>query len=330
MWKWGAGIIVGIGMLWSGLWYYAQNQVDEAAVNFIFQEHKAGRDWSCDELNRTGFPFSLFRSCSGSKLSSQAGEDLSLAKLQGIWTVFNPNSVLTEATAPLEFHLGTLRGSASWGHAETRFGGVITQNIRFDTAITALSGVIDAPEGSQALQVEQFNLSLTPGTLKDKDNVLPVDLVLTGVKNPMLAQVFGTQDAVSLKLAGSMDHLDRSQAATLQQVLEQWRQKSGQIEITHFELHAGEFNLNATGTLSLDDQHRLAGTLNAEVSGANGVLTSFGLSPKSSMVGKLISGILSGKVENGKFKGAAVPLRFKDGQVLLGSIPLPLKLEPVY
>jgi len=322
--------MVGAVALWSGLWFYAQKQVDAAVETFQLQEHKVGRDWNCAELNRTGFLVSLLRSCAGMQLSTAAGDVLKLVKLQGNWTALQPNSVLAEVTAPLEFHFGALSGGASWAHAESRLGGIITQNLRANTAITLFSGLINTPQGSQSLQIEQFGLSLMPGVLKDNDNVLPINLILAGVKNPIVAQIFGTQDAVSLTLAATVDHLDMSKAASFPQVLDKWRQKSGEIKITRFELLAGELNVSATGTLGLDGQHRLAGTLNAEVSGASGVLTGLGLSPKSSLIGKLISGILSGKIENGKLKGAAVPLRFKDGQVLLGTIPLPFKVEPVY
>ncbi len=330
MWKWLSGSIVCVAALWIGLWFYAQNQVDAAAANFQLREHKVVRDWSCAELNRTGFLVSLLRFCAGVQLSTGAGDALKLAKLQGSWTTLQPNSVLAEVTAPLEFHFGALSGAASWANAESRLGGIITQNLRSDTAITMFSGLINTPQGSQSLQIEQFGLSLMPGVLKENDNVLQIDLTLAGVKNPIVTQIFGTQDSVSLKLAATVDHLDMSKATTLPQVLDRWRQKSGEIKITRLELLAGELNASATGTLGLDGQHRLAGTLDAEVSGANGVLTGLGLSPKSSLIGKLISGVLSGKIENGKLKGAAVPLRFKDGQVLLGTIPLPFKLEPVY
>ncbi len=330
MLRWGFGSIVGVALLWTGLWFYAQSQVDGAAVNFQVQEHKVGRDWSCAEAHRTGFVFSLFRACSVAKLSTPAGDDLKLAKLKGTWTALEPNSVSAEVTAPLEFHFGTLHGEASWATAGTRLGGIISQNLRSYTTIAALSGVIATPQGSQSLQVEQFSLALTPETLKETDNVLPIELILAGVKNLMLAQIFGTKDAVSLKLTGTVNHLDMSKVAAWQQALDQWRKKSGEIKITRFELLAGELSVNATGTLHLDDQNRLAGSLDAEVSGANGILTGLGLAPKTSLIGRLISGVLSGQIENGKFKGTSVPLRFKDGQVLLGTIPLPFKLEPFY
>lgn len=330
MWKWVTGSFVCVAALWIGLWFYAQKQVDAAAETFQLQEHRVGRDWSCAEPNRTGFLVYLLRSCAGAQLSTAAGDALKLAKLQGSWTALQPNSVLAEVTAPLEFHIGALSGTISWANADSRLGGIINQNLRSDTAITMFSGLINTPQGSQSLQIEQFGLSLKPGVLKENDNVLPIDLTLDGVKNPIVAQIFGTQEAVSLKVTATVDHLDMSKAGTLPQVFDRWRQKSGEIKITRFELLAGELTVRATGTLGLDSQHRLAGTLDAEVSGANGVLTGLGLSPKSSLIGKLISGVLSGKIENGKLKGAAVPLRFKDGQVLLGTIPLPFKVEPVY
>ena len=107
--------------------------------------------------------------------------------------------------------------------------------------------------------------------------------------------------------------------------MERWRQAGGVIQIEELHLVATDLNIMAAGTLALDDQHRLSGTLDLNITGGQDLLSHYGYMPKGGLVGSLLGGLLKGTG-----RGIALPLRFADGRVWLGPLKLPLQLVALY
>lgn len=330
-WKIGFGVFLLVpALIWAVLWFVAQRKIDAELAKVVVRANAAGHVLECPVKADSGFPFALAKVCDAPSLKTGTVISAKAAQVSGRWSVFSPDSTTVAVQAPFDAQAMGASVHGEWANAETQFGGLLSKSLATTFTVSKANVTLQAAAANYALQFDRFLVSAKPGVLQPTNNKLPVEMALLGLKNAEFAKLLGTTEPIDLKFNGIVDHLDLVQGKTLPLVLERWREQSGLFTIDTVSLEAGVLKLQAHGSLSLDVQHRVQGTLDAEVSGADGLLSNFGVGPKSGILGGMLSGMLKGKTENGVTKGAQIPLRFAEGKVFLGPIPLPVVLVPLY
>jgi hypothetical protein len=164
----------------------------------------------------------------------------------------------------------------------------------------------------------EFHARVDPESVR-ANPVLDFAVSLTAASAPIVGVLAGPADAsVSAKLRGVSDLRPKP----LSDRLKELQTAGARLEITRARLaRAGAVSV-ASGDLSLSAAGRLDGLLTVIISG----LENLGLGLGGAEIGLALLGKpteLEGK------RATALPLRFKDGAVFLGAVPLG-KLPPLY
>ena len=199
-----------------------------------------------------------------------------------------------------------------------------------DFVMTGASGKIIAAKAAQAVAgldrlaqpgagAHDFNLTLDVETAR-----IPALEAFTQVNEPAALHVGGVLTKFPLPGRGS-----------LVDWLENWRQADGLLALGKATLSNGTTQIEASGPLGFDGEHRLTGKLALKLRGADAVLARFGVSGSLLNPGNLL-GSLFGKVKkpapdgDSGAGGIRLPLTLQGGKVLVGPLPLPFVLQPLY
>lgn len=110
--------------------------------------------------------------------------------------------------------------------------------------------------------------------------------------------------------------------------LRQWRESGGDLELQHFKLVWGDVDVEAEGTLALDEEMRPIGALTAKVRGheqlIDAAVAAGQMRAGDAKTAKSVLNILA-KAGGGVL---SVPLTLQDGRVFLGPVPL-ARLAPL-
>ena len=110
--------------------------------------------------------------------------------------------------------------------------------------------------------------------------------------------------------------------------LKGWVASGGTMDITGFKADWGNLNLEAAGTLTLDDSNRPLGAFEARFKGIQGVLDALDLLGESDTSRHLARSALEAAESGRKGEWIKVPFTLQNGFFYLGSIPL-TTLSPV-
>ena len=298
------GLIIVLCIAVSAWWMVATRIVDDRFSQWISNEAIAGRQWSCANRSMAGFPFRIELRCDGLALVTTQGQpkSLSIGGFLAIAQMYQPSLVIVETSGPLAVTFVNGQSfSAQWTsmrsslHFETpsRADRVawVAEGLSFEGGAPSLSGRLGHTEFHlRKIPVEtgegmdlEIAFSASGATLRDLPPPASADLHFIVKKGKILAD--------KPSLAG----------------LEEWRVAAGEIAIDQWDMKRGEQTFNLTGTLSIDDTHRLAGKVDFAASGLGDLMKQFNLAPGGMSLG------------NGSIK---LPLQFSKGRVLLG----PLKI----
>ena len=114
--------------------------------------------------------------------------------------------------------------------------------------------------------------------------------------------------------------------------MEHWRELGGSVALSDLKISRGRASVTASGTLGLDDQHRLRGKLDASFVGLETILKRYGISGDVAALGSLIGAFFGGgKSARPVAPGAlALPISFANGRLGIGPITTAVKLAPLY
>ena len=298
------GLIVVLFIGVSVWWTIATRIVDDRFSRWITNEAIAGRQWSCANRSMAGYPFRIELRCDGLALVATQGhtKSLSIGGFLAIAQIYQTSLVIVETNGPLAVTFVNGQSfSAQWTlmrsslHFETpsRADRVawVAEGLRFEGGPPALSGKLGHTEFHlRKIPVEtgeatdlEVAFSAADGMLGNLPPPASADLHFIVKKGKILAD--------KPSLSG----------------LEDWRLAGGEMAIDQWDMKRGEQTFNLTGTLSMDETHRLAGKVDFAASGLGDLMKQFNLAPGGMSLG------------NGSIK---LPLQFSKGRVLLG----PLKL----
>jgi hypothetical protein len=348
------GALAGLAILWTGLWFYGAGKADAAITGWRERESRVGRTYACGSQTVGGFPFQIKVSCTQPRielsrenppLAVQAGDLLVFAQ------VFEPTRLAAYLVGPLTVGEAGQdpRYRANWTSAEVSARGTprAPEQVSFAVEHATVERVADG-DAKPAFTAEHADIDsrIIDGSAA-REPVIGITLHLAAAAAPQLHPITAEPiDAdVSAVLRGLADFAPKPWLVRLKELQE----RGGSIEITKARAQQGDTIAVSTGTLALTPRGTLEGQLEVTVVGLERILKALDLdrimaegrigASLNSLdniipgLGRLARrnaapGIMAGLGMIGQKttlegrSAVAFPLRFADGAVSLGPIPV--------
>jgi hypothetical protein len=347
-------LVVALAILWTGLWFYAAAAAETAIAGWRAREARAGRIHDCGTQAIGGFPFRIEVRCTGPSVELKgSGTPLVLkaADLLVAVQVYQPTLMIGEFSGPMTIAEGGQQPAyvANWtlGRSSVRGTPRAPERVSLvvDNPVVERSGQSGGAPVFKARQVELHG-RIAGGSIR-KDPVIEFALRAAGAVAPELhpALAAGTDADIVGTLRGLADFSPKPWAVRFKEM----QARDGRIEIANARLRHGEIIAVSSGTLGLTERGGLQGQMQMTVVNLELLLKEFGIEQMMSR-GKVSAtidsldrlvpglgaiarkragpGIVAGlgaigqrTVLEGK-PAVSVPLRFVDGRIMLGPIPV--------
>lgn len=340
---------------WSGFWFYAASRAEQAIAGWKAREAKVGRVYSCAQEALGGFPFRIEVRCDRAHAELTGFSPQFDVKTTGILVaaqIYQPTLLISEFTGPMTF---ADRGQAPSFTANWKLGQTSVRGT--PNAPERVSIVVDAPTldrvsggGNEPwLRADRIELHgrMLEGSARDRP---VIEIVLRTAQasvpglHPLAAAPMDSDiDAV---LRGLKDFSPKSWPARFREI----QANGGSIDIPQARIQQGDTIAVGSGNLTINANGHLDGQVRLTVAGIEPFLNALGadrIAAANPNVDRLAgtldrlmpglgglarqragSGIAAGlnfigeqTILEGK-KAVALPLRFNDGAVFLGPIPL--------
>jgi hypothetical protein len=351
-----------LALAWSGFWYYAAHRAGATIAAWRERELAAGRSYDCAQQDIGGFPFRIEVSCGAAVAdfkSRPAPLRLTAPRISATAQIYDPQLIIGEVASPVEILApGQPVGiAASFDRGMASLRGRPSAPQSLDAITDGLVATDRRGHDTTLLRLEhaEFHTRLAAGTVDDHP-VLDVALSLQQARTPQIALF--AQNGTDVDVIGVLRGLDDLRPKPWPEPLRQLQAAGGSIEITRARAQQGDVIATAAGTLRLTPAGRLDGELALTVAGLEQLLPALGLdrllaqtapgAPQNkinqglSALDRLVPGLgdvarqqlqspdtrvamlslLGQPTQLEGRRAIAVPLRFRDGAVLLGSIPV--------
>ncbi len=326
-------IVVLLACAWSGLWVWASRVADGEIAAWIGREAAVGRVYGCASRTIGGYPFRIELRCTeptvelrgqGTPVSIKAREILAVAQ------VYQPALVIAEVAGPMTVAdaSGALALTADWTLLQASVRGLPATPERislvFDGARLRRTGDADADALVRADHIE-FHVRQNAASRAE----VPAFDIVSRLVNAVVPSVPGFSARpfnaeASAVLRGLRDLVPKPVAMRLRE----WQAAGGRLEIAQARMQQGEALATAKGDVGLSANGRLDGTLTLALVGFEDLARLVGLpniqlrGDQGGLIGRLSSILGGGETEIDGRKAMAIPLRFNDGAVSFGPIPL--------
>lgn len=333
-------IIVSFALLYSAAWFGLAKGGAYYADRWMVQQAQRGRVWACPSREISGFPLGLYLSCVDPQLTvtSEAGSSVYAAKgLRANIEFTSPLDADVILYAPVTAKLKggelvTLGAASLTGKAQMHVAGMelALRSLRLtadtpDVTMSAPAGKALAAKATRAVA----SLERRGAAGNDFDVALDVD----GARIPELEAFTQVAAPAALHIGGILSNLALPGSGDIAERLEQWRKADGLLNLAPSTVSNGTTQVEISGPLGLDAEHRAAGKLALKLQGANALLQRFGVPANMLNVGNLLGGLL-GKPKKPEPEPEAgsirLPLTLQGGKVQVGPLALPLVLQPLY
>ncbi len=340
---------------WTGIWKYAADKAQVTIDGWRAREAKAGRVYDCSSQSVGGYPFRIEVNCDKASAlfrSNQPPVELKTNGLIVLAQVYQPGLLISEFHGPLTIgEPGKLPDViADWKVAQSSVRGTPASPER-------ASLVFDGPAVDRMKDGDRQNLlrakhieihgRMAEGSAANKP-VIEVALQLDQASAPTLHPA-ATQpiDAnITALLRGLNDFSPKPWSVRFREI----QAAGGRIDVTKARVQQGDILAIGEGSLSLNENGRLEGQLRVTMAGLDQFLTAIGAQQRvqsSPNMDKLVGALdrlapgLGGVARQqaganislginllgeqttleGK-KAVTLPLRFTDGAVFLGPVPI--------
>jgi hypothetical protein len=349
-----SAVLVVLAALWTAGWFAIAARAPDAVADWRAREASAGRIYNCGTQSIGGFPFRIEVRCSDPSVElTGTVPPLALKAADALvaWQVYQPALVIGELAGPLE--LGERGKPASfqahWRLAQASMRVSFTGLER--VSIVSESPAVDRIEGggnSAWIKADRLELHGRSAADSPADNPA-IDLVLRLIAasapglHPLLAE------PLDADITGVLHGVPDVAPKPWPVLFKEWQARGGSLEISKARVQQGNVIAVGAGTLSLTSRGGLSGQMQVAIVELARVLQALGVDRMVSQgdIGSAIDaldrmlpglgaiarqnagpGIVAGLGavgQNTTLEGkpaVTVPLRFDDGEVLLGPFRL--------
>lgn len=340
---------------WTGFWKFAAGKAQQTIEDWRAREAKAGRDYACGSETIGGFPFRIEVNCNQASAvirSNQPPIELKADNLVVVAQVYQPGLLISEYHGPLT--IGEPGKSpdivANWTLAQSSVRGTPAAPERVSLVFD--SATIDRKSGDvrqNLLHAAHLEIHgrMAEGSAASRPVIevaLQVDRAIAPSLHPALAQPINA--SVTAMLRGLKDFAPKPWPVRFREI----QAADGSIDIKQARVQQGDIIAVGSGTLSLNAEGRLEGQLRVTMTGLEQFLATIGAQQRvqaSPNMDKLVGALdrlapglgdvarqqaganlslgisLLGEQTTLEGKRAVtLPLRFNDGSVFLGPIPI--------
>jgi hypothetical protein len=331
--------LVLIALAWTVFWYVAANRADATVTAWLEQEAARGRIYGCASRHSGGYPFRIEMRCTEPSLELANAEPVRVVKakeLRGVAQVYEPGLIIAEITGPLAVSEAgqSVVWRGDWRLAQASLRGVSGTPERLSVVVE--DGRVDRADGSGAEASAtwatanhlEFHLRRGSAAASDKP-VIEFAAQVAGATVPSAALLAGRP--FDAEVTALVSGLAEWRAKALATRLKDWQASGGRLDVTRLRLRQGDAVAEAVGNIGLSAAGRPDGTFNVTMAGFERMVQQMvGSSGQGLQLG-LLAGLafLGRPAEIEGRRGVAVALRFNDGAVFLGPIPLG-KMEPLF
>lgn len=359
-WPWAvAALAVIFVVLWAVAWFYASAKVESTIAGWREREAKVGRIYACASQTIGGFPFRIDVRCSDPSAEFRGAQPATALKwkdLHVVANVFSPTRLVGELTGPLMIgEPGRLPNmSANWRSAEILVRGIPIAPESVTLTLDEAKVERVAGGGNESVftaKSAEFSGRMIEGSAASNP-VIGFVLKLAGATAPSVHPAAGAPfdaDATSV-LRGLKDFGPKTWAERFREI----QTAGGRLEVTNARVQQGEIIAVATGQLGLTPRGRLDGELRMVVANFEKLLPALGLdrmmeqaTAPGGQFGAAINsldrlmpglgniarqnagpaviaglGLMGQPTELEGKRAVAIPVRFAEGMVTMGPIPI--------
>ena len=340
---------------WIVFWQFAADKAQATIDDWRVREAREGRVYECGVQNIGGFPFRFEVDCDKAVIelrSTKPPLQLHAAGLMAVMQIYQPTLLISEITGPVSIAEAGRAPSilANWTLAQISVRGTPRSPERASLAFT--EPVVDRTTGGEqqplirAKRIEVHG-RIVEGSASHNpviESVLRLEAASAPGLHPAAAAPIDAD--ITWVLRGLSDFSPKPWPARFRQI----EAANGRIDVTQARVQQGPTLAVGSGTLSLNAEGRLEGELRVTIAGLEPFLTSIGaqkaIQDSSSMdkVAGALDRLLPGLGNVAREKAGAgislginllekqtslegkpavtLPLRFTDGEIFLGPIPI--------
>jgi hypothetical protein len=356
-WRYGAMLILVVLLFggWSWFWFSATGKVQAAVEGWRAREAKAGRIYACGSERFAGYPFRFELSCENARAlfqSSQPPLELKTNRILVAAQIYQPNLLIGEFHGPLTVAAPGRQPSliVNWKLFQSSVRGTPARPERVSLVFDkpAVDGVNNGVVRT-LLRADHAEIHgrMVDGSVSDHP-VIEIALRLSRALTPDFrpAAVQPVDATVDLVLRGFNDFSPKPWHERFRQM----QANGGGIEVTQARMQQGETTAAGSGSVAINANGRLQGQLSMTIAGLEPFLKTIGaeqMVQNSATVNKLagvldrlspglgsaarqqVGANISAGINmigqqttlDGK-KAVTLPLRFDDGRMFLGPVPL--------
>jgi hypothetical protein len=347
-------LVVALAILWTGLWFYAAAAADSTLAGWLDRETRIGHKIDCANRSMGGFPLRIELRCA--ELNAELRDvappvTLKSASLIAVWQVYAPAQVVGEFIGPMTIAEAGQPPAyrANWQHSQASVQGTPHGPERVSIVLDepAVEQLIASAESTvlKAARVEA-DAHLVGGSANDKP-VIDLMLRLRSGTAPELHPLAATpvDGEIAARLTGLADLAPKPWPILFRDL----QANGGALQFTNARVQQGEMIAVANGTLGLTARGGLDGQLQLTVVNLDQLLHALNLDELLSQgrvgsainaLDRLMPGLGSIARQNAAPSVMAslgaigqrtvledkpamrVPLRFADGAVMLGPLPV--------
>lgn len=346
-----------VGGLWTWAWHYAAATLETTVAGWKEREAKSGRVYTCAKQSIGGYPFRLEVECADAGVvlsSNQPPLAVRTVVIQIVAQVWQPTVLTSSFTGPLAFgepgQSATIM--ANWRSAQMHMHGlpIVPERV----SIVLEQPTVDRAEGVSNQRLFnagrlEINGRMLEGSAR-ANPVIEMALKLVAASAPTLhpAAAIPLDADITAVLLGLKDFSPKPWPERFREL----QAANGRIEITNARVQQGDTIATANGNLGLSPRGRLDGQLRLTVANLEKLLPTLGLdkmmappptanprgpmgaldriSPGLGNIARqnagpaLIAGLnfIGQPAELEGKRAVTLPLRFVEGLVSLGPIPL--------
>jgi hypothetical protein len=323
-------LIIILGLLWTAFWFYAASVAQATLAGWREREEKLGRTFACGSQHVGGYPFRIEVRCSDASAQLRSASPpigIATKDFLAVAQVYAPRVLIAEVEGPLTLNEldAPVEVVGEWTLAHASLRGLPSWPERFSVAVEHLKLSKGATSGGGTLfygQHVEMHARVDPQS-PTAHPVLDLAARLEQATAPAAGPVFAQPiDAeISTHLRGLKDLEPRPLAGLLREL----QAAGGQLDIATIRIARGTMLATGSGTLRLSSQGRLDGELQLTIAGFDPKLL-VPLIPELNdtkrLAGLSLLGLFGRQTQLEGRPAVAMPLRFSDGAVSLGPLPL--------
>jgi hypothetical protein len=353
-----AGLVL-LATAWCAFWFFAAGRAESELTRWREREAQRGRIYACANEAVGGFPFRIEMRCQEPSADFRRIKSVSLKAKSSVAAVqiYQPTLMVSEIAGPMTVseNGATPVAVVDWQLAQVSVRGLTALPERISAVFDKFAvDRLEAGAAQKAVSADhlEFHIRQAPRLPQDP-MVLDLALKLDGALIPLVPQLATT--ALEADITAVLRGLDDLAPKPLAERLRQLQAANGRLEIRQARIRQGDVIGVGQGTLSLTAAGRLDGEVNLTIAGLDQLVTALGLDQAvarqtQSAASRLAPGLnldkLLGPRGNAAIaaagvamlgrpaelegrKAVTVPLRFSDGAVFLGPLPVG-QMQPLF